>query len=102
MQMRFGYQLCVSERERSALFRARACACVYYSAVSVSRSVVCARILLLGILIIYNRAKEQTKCDAMQTLASYLFQLLFKKKRKKAIEKLQKRCIQARRKKTRL
>ena len=35
------------------------------------------------ILIIYNRAKEQTKCDAMQTLASYLFQLLFKKREKK-------------------
>ena len=33
--------------------------------------------------IIYNRAKEQTKCDAMQTLASYLFQLLFKKREKK-------------------
>ena len=56
---------------------------MYYSAVAVSRSVVCARILLLGILIIYNRAKEQTKCDAMQTLASYLFQLLFKKREKK-------------------
>ena len=56
--------------------------CVYYSAVAVSRSVVCARILLLGILILYNRAKEQTKCDAMQTLLLISFNC-FKKKREK-------------------
>ena len=35
------------------------------------------------ILIIYNRAKEQTKCDAMQTLLLISFNCFLKKREKK-------------------